>query len=115
MDFLLDKTTNDLAVGNRDLQLVSEGDEIAQRLNIKLKIYQGEWFRDINYGIPWYQILSQSGNKEIIDNYIKAMILSDPDVESISKYTSVKDGTLLKVSVIIKSKTGNVGTIFLEV
>lgn len=115
MDFLLDKTTHDILVTNKDLTPVIDELEVAQRLTIKLRSYQSEWFRDTNYGIPWYEILSKSGNKDIIDNYIKATIQEDPNISSLTKYVSIKQGTNLKVDFTAKYSSGQTVNISLEV
>lgn len=52
MDFLIDKTTGDLDVTG-GLKTVSGGKQRQQQLKIGMTINQGEWFLDINEGIPY--------------------------------------------------------------
>lgn len=114
-DIILDEN-NDITFLNNDFNLFEEDDNnlIAQRIEIKLRSYKGEWFRDINYGIPWISILSRNGNKNIADNNIKKTILQDEDIKSISKYSSVVRSATLKVTFTAKLKAGGSTTINLE-
>jgi hypothetical protein len=51
-DFKLDPVTRDLDVSS-GLQIVTEGDEAAQRVSLSVGLNLGEWFLNINYGLPW--------------------------------------------------------------
>lgn len=90
-DIVLDNANNDITIENSDFKLFEQGDNalIAQRLEIKLRVLKGEWFRDINNGMPYYQeILNEANNSSIADTYIKKTIVDDPDILSISYYQS---------------------------
>jgi len=108
-DVVLDENFG-IVFEDNDMKLFQEDDPrlVAQRLEIKLSSYKGEWFLDRNYGIPWIQeILSRRGTKDLADANIRRVILSDPDVKSITNYRSsvrnsklevVFDGTLVNGS-----------------
>jgi len=89
MDFKLDLTTGDLDLTN-GLSTVSGGSQRQQQLKLGLGINLGEWFADIDFGIPYINtgedfteetqvwLLSDSiPNKE---NYIKQVL--DEFIES---------------------------------
>ena len=52
MDLGLDPTTGDLIVDG-GLVLVSQAEELRQRIEVGLTINLGEFFNHINYGLPW--------------------------------------------------------------
>lgn len=82
MDFLLDNTTGDLDISN-GIQLVSGGKQRQQQLRIGMTINQGEWFIDINEGIPYINT-GESG----LDSSISWLLSDDiPNKEAYIKDT----------------------------
>lgn len=115
-DIILDER-NDITFKNNDFNLFEEYDNnlIAQRLEIKLRSYFGEWFRDVRYGIPWFQeIFTRRNKKDLADTYIKRTIQQDRDVRSITKYTSTVSDSKLKVVFTAKLNNGDTATLNLE-
>lgn len=67
MNLFLDKNTNDLVIENYNLKLVKGGDEIVQRVRVKLRFFQGEWFLDTSHGVPYFQSLLGKKNIDFGD------------------------------------------------
>lgn len=58
-DLKLDPLTNDLVIGS-DLEWIRGIDAVVQSCRIALRMFQGEWFLNLDAGIPyWDQILGQ--------------------------------------------------------
>lgn len=90
MDILQDPTTGD-AVFNNDTPQVTTllNNDLLQRLNIRLKTFLGEWFLDITFGMDWYgSVLGKVRSIKAIDAVIQEQIYLEPDVASITSYTS---------------------------
>ena len=93
MDLLLNYETNDLIFNNGPLTkefttqpLVST---VQQRLFILLKTFQGEWFLDTEYGIPyWQDILGKKVNKQRVDLIFQQKILAENGVKEITYFNS---------------------------
>lgn len=90
-DFLLDETTNDLVITDKDLVFTTtEQESLRQRLSIRLLTYKGEWFLNESYGIPYMQeIIGITRSKKTVDN----ILLNNAKLElaasdSISKFES---------------------------
>lgn len=90
-DFLLDETTNDLVLTDKDLVFTTTTqEELRQRLSIRLLTYKGEWFLNESYGIPYTQeIIGVTRSKKTVDN----ILLSNAKLElstsdSISNFES---------------------------
>ena len=59
IDLLIDDE-NDLVIENGDLQFSKGIDAVVQQCRISLQMFQGEWFLDLDAGIPyWQSILGQ--------------------------------------------------------
>ena len=55
MDLKLDKNKHDMVFVNGDCPMtLGMADSTAQKLSIRLRAFQGEWFRDVTYGTPWF-------------------------------------------------------------
>jgi hypothetical protein len=46
---------HDLDVSGMDLNLIDGAEQVRQQLLIKLKLWQGEWFLDTEFGTPYLQ------------------------------------------------------------
>lgn len=82
---------HDLLIVNRDIVLFTTLPELtAQKLKIRLLNYRGEWFRDINTGVPYLQqIMGVRGTKALADTILKTVIAETENVGSILSYSSV--------------------------
>lgn len=92
-DLLLDQISNDLAIANNELQFTTKRpDEVRQRLGIRLRTFQNEWFIDLDYGIPYMQqIISQSRRKEEVDVLLLSEIRSEQGVDGVKTFSSAWD------------------------
>lgn len=85
----------DYVFGQGKAQFLSGSEAVAQALITHLKLLLGEWWENVDNGLPlWQSILGQPGsedNLQSIDNIIKDRILStaqdgNPLVSSIDDY-----------------------------
>ena len=56
----LDPTTGDIVTSG--VQFITERDEISQTITTRLRLFSGEYFRDINDGTPWFQVILDKGS-----------------------------------------------------
>lgn len=117
LDLKLD-TTGDLALVDGDLVFISGVDAVAQLVKIVIQMFQGEWFLDIEAGVPWFQdILGQKYDQPRIRAAIRGAILSVSEVTSIlSLETSFTSSTrALSVSFSVRTTFGDTtGVVVLE-
>ena len=93
--FAVDRVFNDFRVVDGQLVYVRGADTVAQQLAITLLTEIGEWFLNVNFGLPYFTntgnvndntdngILGGNYPDSIIQSYITAAILSVPNVLSI--------------------------------
>lgn len=107
-DFMKDFNTGSLMVVDGDLVLITDKKDLCrQAVVMTLNTFKGEWFRDINYGVPWLEnennsisILGKS-NKVFYESQIKEAVLSNPEVLSISSFSTQKDNASGRVTIKI--------------
>lgn len=123
-DLYLDRDTWDVVIENGDLRMVENPqDETVQEVLITVKTNRGEWFRDITYGIPYFEnensdvAIMGKAPKSIFDSYIRGGILYNEGVESIIDYSSVlypRSGKIT-VNASVEVPTGETITIQSEI
>ena len=103
------KLTNlhDIDLGSGDLELFTLTEDLAvQMVKMNLLLYKGEWFRDIDIGIPYVQeIFGNKNTKSAADANIKNAILSTDYIRSITSYTGSIDPLTRTYKVIFSAVT----------
>lgn len=81
---------SDLVIEDGDLVLISGADAIRQELSIRLKTFKGEWFRNPEVGMPYFQrILGKNPRASSINGIFREAILSTPGVTGIEDFNAV--------------------------
>ncbi|PWU06783.1 MAG: hypothetical protein C5B43_01335 [Verrucomicrobia bacterium] len=100
IDLALDPKTNDLLIIDFDAQLVSNVDQIAQNLAIRLRFFQGEWYLNIFAGIPYYQyFFIKNPNQIQVETFLTNEIANTRGVTEITEFSSNFDGASRKFNV----------------
>jgi hypothetical protein len=83
--------TGDYTFGFGNTSFISGVDALAQAINTKLKLFQGEWWENTKEGLPFFQGIAGQSNIAVTDLLIKTRILETPNVISIASYQSSID------------------------
>ena len=95
MIYRAEDKNSDYILGQGNSEWLSGSEAVAQAIVTSLKLLLGEWWEDVNNGLPlWQSILGQPGsevNKLSVDNIIRERILETnlngtPLVSSIDDY-----------------------------
>lgn len=108
IDLLLD-SDGDLVVGT-DLSLSSGLAAIVQGVRIRTQTFRGEWFLDLDHGVPWFtDILGQKYNEIRVRAAFRDAILDTPGIASLTSLrVDFSAGTrLLTVAWEAKSEFGD--------
>lgn len=98
---------HDLDITSGDLELFTRVEDLAvQMVKTNLLLYKGEWFRDIDLGIPYVQeIFGNKNTQNAADANIKNTILNTDNIRSITSYTGSIDPTTRKYKVVFSAIT----------
>lgn len=90
MDILMDiDETRDLIFANGDCPVTTFPVQVvAQRLFIRLRTFQGEWFYNTVYGVPYFQRIFTKTTKGAVDAIFQDQILSENGVKRITEFSS---------------------------
>lgn len=106
MDLKLD-TNGDLLFINGQSPVVSEAaEDLAQRLTIKLKTFKGEYFLNLDTGVPYYQsVFGKQRSKAAVDAIFQEQILAEPDALEITQFDSSIDAATRQYSLSFRVRT----------
>lgn len=112
MDLLLDREIDDLVFHNgpltRECTTQPFVQTVAQRLYLLLTCFEGEWFIDINYGIPYWSWLGNKVAKGNIDRILQRKILAENGVKEIVYFNSTFVNRKYSLQFKVKVVTGEV-------
>lgn len=99
---------NDLDVINGNLQLITGDEEIAQLLKNRLLSFRGEWFLNLELGLPYFeQILEKATSLSAIEGiYLKA-ITETPGVRDIETFRLDFDPATRQIDLSFRARTSN--------
>ena len=87
-DLALDTITHDLLITGLDLSVIKGADRVRQQVLVKLRLWQGEWFLDTEFGTPYIdQIL---GKRVSLAGAVAALKKSILEVNAVDRITSFK-------------------------
>ena len=81
---------------------VNSAEGVEQAVKTGLLLWQGEWFLDLDYGMPWLQEVLGFQAAAIYDAVIQNQILSTVGVTAILEYNSELDANTRRLSVTAK-------------
>jgi hypothetical protein len=90
--------------------LVDSSAAVAQLVQTRLLLWQGEWFLDATAFTPWLQQILGKGTTAVYDLLIQQVILGTPGVTAILAYSSSLDrnARALTVTVTVQTQFGAV-------
>lgn len=74
--------------GFGNTSFVTDLQAVQQAVQTKLKLFLGEWWEDLNEGLPFFQQIAGSNNKDSTDMLVRKRILETPNVTGISSFLS---------------------------
>lgn len=78
---------NDLDLSRGDMRLIDGAERVRQQIAIKLKLWQGEWFLDTDFGTPYLAAIL--GKQLTLSGAIAAIRKSVLEVEGVRKITGL--------------------------
>lgn len=99
----LDLVTGDLAISNGRVQLVEGVDAVAQKLRMRLRLWQGEWHRDRRIGVPFQRFLGQKGAAPIAEATLRRAISTCPGVRALVEFSFTLDRSARAASVSFRA------------
>lgn len=110
-DLSLDIVSGDLIIQDGDLLINSGIEAIRQRLQTRLSFFLGEWFLDVDSGLPYYdEVLKKNPDPVVLDGLFKSTILGTDGVIGIDEFDMSLDTVIRQLKLTFKARTtdGNI-------
>lgn len=96
--------------GVADIDMVTGAERVRQSILIQLNLFLGEWFDDLDAGVPWFQgILAEAENysdggqrrvsEQTVEAILRSKILEVEGVDSIITYSQDLNKTTRSLSI----------------
>lgn len=86
-DLRITETTGDIELVSGDLILTVNEETIDQHVRANLRSFKGEWFLNLDDGVPYYQeILKKNQSPVIVDAILKEAILNSYGVTELTAF-----------------------------
>lgn len=86
-DLYLNPDTGDVYIGNFQAEIVKGAARVRQNLELKLKLWVGEWFLDTEFGTPYLEsILGKRISLNAAVSELKRVIMSVQDVDQLTSF-----------------------------
>lgn len=83
-----DPFDGDLDLENNEIVLIDGADAIRQHLQIRFQFFLGEWFLDIEIGVPWFRdILIKKPSFAVVQEVLKTVVLDTPGVLQLMQFS----------------------------
>lgn len=100
IDEALDTSQHDLAFSGNSGSVVADLLQVAQNIECRLRLIYGEWFMNVQDGVPWFEkIFVKNPDLSAIDIIIKSTIAETPEVTTLTAYSSSIDRAKRKLSI----------------
>ena len=105
ISFRFDVATGELVVTDT-LQFSSGGTGVAQAIRHRLRLVKGEWFANLDAGVPYYEdVLGQKFDEARVRAAFRDEILAAPGVKELTSIVAVYDGPTRTVTVTWEVET----------
>lgn len=102
-------TNGDWDVSTGDLLLTTGNEAIKQSVKIRLSFFQGEWFLDLDAGIPYYQsVMVKNPDPNLLHSIFRTALLETPGVQSVDELQLTINRETRQLT-LTASITGDVG------
>ena len=86
--------SNDIVIDNTSFAFVYDDDKILQAVKNRLKVFKGEWFLNLDSGVPYYQeIFTKPVNVGNVESILKQTVLETDGVQLLTFFETSFDGT----------------------
>jgi hypothetical protein len=86
-DLYLDPIAGDVSIKDFSVRIVAGAERVRQQLDIKLKLWSGEWFLDTEFGTPYLEgVLGKQISLNGAVAAIKKSIMEVADVDRITDF-----------------------------
>jgi hypothetical protein len=94
----------DWTFGRGRASYAATSESVAQRVKTRLQSFKGDWFLDLDHGLPWFARFEKPADLALIEADIKRCILKTPGVDSLLAFSIDLDRDTRKCTIAVTVK-----------
>lgn len=96
----------DMGFGQGLANFASDAEAVAQDVKTRLQLLRGEWFLDVEDGVPYLQqICTKPANFPLAESVIKQRIITTEGVAEVTEFSMTYDSETRRLSISAKVRT----------
>lgn len=108
-------TSGDLDLASRGLRLTARGAEaLAQKLRVRLRISQGEWFLDTRVGVPYYTDVMGKQPKGAVEALLRRVIATCPGVAAVERFSFAVNASTRRATLSFTARSADGDAVTIE-
>lgn len=94
-----DPFDGDIQVTDNSLTLTEGVERIRQHLQVRFRLFFGEWFLNTELGVPWFRdVLVKNPAFVVVHEVLKGVVLDTPGVLELERFAFEYDNTIRAMS-----------------
>ncbi|KUZ98083.1 hypothetical protein WI40_13845 [Burkholderia ubonensis] len=89
----------DWTFGRGRADYADRSESVAQRVVTRLRSFRGDWFLDLDHGIPWIERMERGNERERLESDIKRQILGTAGIARILAFDITINGAKRRMTV----------------
>ncbi|ALR06699.1 hypothetical protein XFHB_07975 [Xylella fastidiosa] len=81
----------DWTFGNGRGNYAAASDGVAQRVKTRLRSFRGNWFLDLDHGLPWLDLMERPADLVHLEREVKRCILTTEGVRRLTAFSMALD------------------------
>lgn len=94
-------SAGDWTFGQSRINYATESEAISQNVVTRLRSFQGDWFLDLDHGLPWFQNLDKPASQERLKQSIKKVVIETTGVIELTSINLTVDAETRKATVYL--------------
>ncbi len=76
-------------------------ESVAQRVRTRLQSFIGDWFLDLDHGLPWFARMEKPADLAVLEADVKRCVLETPGVQTLTTFSIVLDPDTRKCTIAV--------------
>ncbi|MDN7790435.1 hypothetical protein QZM66_22995 [Burkholderia contaminans] len=91
----------DWTFGRGRADYADRSESVAQRVTTRLRSFRGDWFLDLDHGLPWIERMERGNERDRLEGDIKRQILGTEGVAQTLAFDTSVDVKTRRMTVVV--------------
>lgn len=92
---------NDWTFGRGRNSYAATSESVGQRVRTRLQSFMGDWFLDLDHGLPWFARFEKPADLALLEADVKRCVLETPGVQALTAFSIALDPDTRKCTIAV--------------